>query len=81
MGGIYMLMADRANQSSYFTPDLVSADNHGADGRNVLYTDNHVEWKTGPTVNDLYKLIQQDWGFYGTDKCAGGCPQTVGQVP
>jgi len=80
-GGIYMLMADRANPTSYYTPDLVSADNHGADGRNVLYTDGHVEWKNGPTVVDLYKSIQKDWGQYGVDKCPGGCPQTVGQVP
>jgi prepilin-type N-terminal cleavage/methylation domain-containing protein len=80
-GRIYMLMADRANETSHHTPDLVSADNHGADGRNVLYTDNHVEWKNGPTVNDLYKLIQQDWGHHAVESCPGGCPQTVGQAP
>jgi hypothetical protein len=80
-GNIYMLMADRANKSSHQTPDLVSADNHGTAGRNVLYTDTHVEWKNGPTVNDLYKVIQADWGHHHLEKCPGGCPQTVGQAP
>jgi hypothetical protein len=80
-GRIYMLMADRANETSHHTPDLTSADNHGADGRNVLYTDNHVEWKNGPTVNDLYEVIHQDWGQYKVDKNLLGQPQTVGQAP
>jgi len=79
-GGLYMLMADRANESSHETPDLKSDDNHGTDGRNVLYNDGHIEWKTGPVISDLYTIIQQDWGQYGTsDVCPGGCPQTTGQ--
>ena len=79
-GGLYMMMADRANESSHLTPDLQSDDNHGADGRNVLYNDGHIEWKNGPVINDLYTIIQQDWGQWGTaDVCPGGCPQTTGQ--
>jgi prepilin-type N-terminal cleavage/methylation domain-containing protein/prepilin-type processing-associated H-X9-DG protein len=93
-GNIYMLMADRANEASDETPDVGPKDNHGADGRNVLYTDGHVEWipracisDTAPTCPcngsdnpyNLYGLLQQDWGFYGVDP--GPCPQTVGQFP
>jgi prepilin-type N-terminal cleavage/methylation domain-containing protein len=78
-GGLYMLMADRANESSHETPDLQSDDNHGTDGRNVLYNDGHIEWKNGPVISDLYKIIQQDWGEYSVDTCPGGCPQTTGQ--
>ena len=74
-----MLMADRANQSSFATPDLQSDDNHGTDGRNVLFTDSHVEWKSGPVISDLVGPIFQDWGQYGTDTCPSGCPQIAGQ--
>lgn len=73
----YMLMADRANEISSLTPDVKSVDNHGTDGRNVLHTDSHVEWKNGATVNDLYTLIQQDWGEFGVDPATSA--QTVGQ--
>jgi hypothetical protein len=76
-GNVYMLMADRANEISSLTPDVTSNDNHGTDGRNVLYTDNHVEWKNGAAVSDLYTLIQQDWGQFGIDPATS--PQTVGQ--
>jgi hypothetical protein len=75
----YMLMADRANQASDVTPDLTAADNHGTDGRNVLYTDSHVEWKNGVTVNDLYSLIGKDWGLEGVGPPSS--PQVVGQQP
>jgi prepilin-type N-terminal cleavage/methylation domain-containing protein len=77
-GGIYMLCADRANESAGDTPDTTSADNHGTDGRNVLFTDNHVEWNNGPSVKPLYKLIQDDWGNYTTDDTTQS-PQTLGQ--
>jgi prepilin-type N-terminal cleavage/methylation domain-containing protein len=80
-GRIYMLMADRANKTSHRTPDLTSADNHGVDGRNVLCTDGHVEWKNGSTVSDLYQVIHDDWGQYHVDKGLLGEPQTVGQAP
>jgi prepilin-type N-terminal cleavage/methylation domain-containing protein len=77
-GNIYMLCADRANMSSESTPDMTSFDNHGVDGRNVLFTDNHVEWINGPSVNNLYTLIQQDWGNYTSNNpCTS--PQTLGQ--
>ena len=78
-GGVYMLMADRANEASSGTPDLKSDDNHGADGRNVLYNDGHCEWKNGAVISDLYDIIHKDWGEFGVDTCPGGCPQTAGQ--
>ena len=91
-GNIYMLMADRANESSFETPDVKAEDNHGTTGRNVLFTDDHVEFipracisDTSPTCpchgsnnpNNLYGLLQQDWGFFGVD--GPESPQTVGQ--
>ena len=79
-GGIYMLMADRANFSTAAgTPDMTGEDNHGSDGRNVLFNDGHCEWKNGPVISDLYGQIHQDWGQFGVDTCPGGCPQTCGQ--
>jgi hypothetical protein len=81
-GGIYMLCADRANESAGDTPDTKAIDNHGTDGRNVLFTDNHVEWNNGPSVKDLYKLIQADWGEYGAGTPPDPpekSPQTLGQ--
>ena len=86
----YMIMADKSlfgtsattcggsggsPGNNTFTPDLVPGDIHGIDGRNVLYTDGHVEWKKGPAVCELYNIIQQDWGEYG--KIAGQLPQTT----
>ena|ERR1017187_10114970 len=78
-GGIYMLCADRSNTSAADTPDTTSVDNHGTDGRNVLYSDNHVEWNNGPSVKVLYQLIQADWGEYGPDPAIQS-PQTLGQT-
>ena len=75
--GIWMWMADRTNEESGLTPDLKSIDNHGVEGRNVLYTDGHVQWKQGVTVNDLYVSLQNDWGQFGVDPTM--LPQTVGQ--
>jgi prepilin-type N-terminal cleavage/methylation domain-containing protein len=43
-GRTYMICADAADQDVSTTPDVGSNDNHGSDGRNVLYTDDHVEW-------------------------------------
>jgi prepilin-type N-terminal cleavage/methylation domain-containing protein len=78
-GGLYMLCADRSNSDSVSsTPPLDPTSAHGTDGRNVLYTDDHVEWINGASISDLYKLIQQDWGEYGPDPAAQS-PQTLGQ--
>ena len=74
----YMLCADRANQSSQATPDMTPLDNHGTDGRNVLFTDSHVEWINGPAVSYLFIPIQQDWGNYGIDSPSTS-PQILGQ--
>ena len=74
----YMLCADRANQSSQATPDMTPLDNHGTDGRNVLFTDSHVEWISGPAVSYLFIPIQQDWGNYGMDSPSTS-PQILGQ--
>jgi prepilin-type N-terminal cleavage/methylation domain-containing protein len=79
-GNIYMLSADRANESLAETPDVKGIDNHGAVGRNVLFTDNHVEWVNGPSVKNYYKLIQDDWGYYGAPDPALTSPQTIGQT-
>jgi len=73
----YMLMADKTLYGgadkgvqpgeNVRTPNVVPNDPHGADGRNILYTDGHVEWQKGPAVDFLYKIIQDDWGMYGAD--------------
>jgi prepilin-type N-terminal cleavage/methylation domain-containing protein/prepilin-type processing-associated H-X9-DG protein len=51
----YMMMGDdswrQVRNSSPVTPDVDSRDNHGADGRNALFTDGHVEWANGSTIN------------------------------
>jgi len=79
-GGIYMLCADRSNTSSSGTPDMTSVDNHGTDGRNVLYTDNHVDWINGASVTNQYTLLHQDWGDFSTDSDTTKAPQTLGQT-
>ena len=91
----YMLLADRANQQDPKTPDVGPLDNHGADGRNVAFTDGHVEWIPRPCVSDtsptcpctgvtnsknFYAFIQEDWGYYGVTP-GNTSPQTVGQSP
>jgi prepilin-type N-terminal cleavage/methylation domain-containing protein/prepilin-type processing-associated H-X9-DG protein len=83
----YMLCADAADQQVGSTPDVGPNDNHGSDGRNVLYTDAHVEWVPYACVSDtsptcpctgytnplnLYSIIQQDWG-----ECCGSAPATA----
>jgi prepilin-type N-terminal cleavage/methylation domain-containing protein len=93
-GGLYMLCADRSNAASGSnTPDVDSTSAHGTDGRNVLYTDDHVEWVPYSCVSDtsstcpchgdtnplnLYHIMQTDWGEYGNDP-ASQSPQTLGQ--
>jgi prepilin-type N-terminal cleavage/methylation domain-containing protein len=83
-GGLYMLCADRANLGTMATtPPMTSFDNHGTDGRNVLFTDNHVDWINGASVSMLYSNIQQDWGYYGgpdpSDTDTTKDPETLGQ--
>jgi prepilin-type N-terminal cleavage/methylation domain-containing protein len=75
----YMLCADRSNASSVSsTPDLDPTSPHGTDGRNVLFTDSHVQWINGPAVSFLFSPIQADWGAYGIDNPATS-PQVLGQ--
>ena len=78
-GGIYMLCADRSNlMSGSSTWDLDPTSAHGTDGRNVLFTDNHVDWINGSSITNLYTIIQQDWGDYDKDPTTQS-PQTLGQ--
>jgi prepilin-type N-terminal cleavage/methylation domain-containing protein/prepilin-type processing-associated H-X9-DG protein len=81
----YMLMADKTLYgnngqgvgNNVDTADLAPGDIHGTDGRNCLFTDGHVEWINGVVISDQYQIIQNDWGKYGGDCPAGGCPQTM----
>jgi prepilin-type N-terminal cleavage/methylation domain-containing protein len=89
----YMLCADASDQGMPRgqTPDVGPNDNHSTDGRNVLYTDAHVEWCPYSCVSDvganspctgysntlnLYSIIQQDWG-----ECCGTAPGTSSSPP
>ena len=84
---VYMLMADKSISgippgggppgSNVGTPDLVPGDIHDTDGRNVLYTDGHVEWLHGPKISQLYKIIQDDWGEYGNPDAPCVSPETT----
>ncbi|MGA2605297.1 MAG: type II secretion system protein [Verrucomicrobiia bacterium] len=89
---VYMLMADKTLYGSadscggagngagnnVTTPDLVSGDIHGTDGRNCLFSDGHVEWINGAKICDQYQIIQNDWGQFGVSpSCPTGCPQTT----
>jgi len=59
---VYMLLADahdqpngsdREGNNNYgTTPDVDADDNHGRDGRNVAFTDAHVEWTPRPCISD-----------------------------
>lgn len=74
----YMLMADKSLAGdNRETPNLVPGDIHGADGRNCLFSDGHVEWINGPVISDLYHVIQADWGEDNKTSCPVGCPQTT----
>jgi prepilin-type N-terminal cleavage/methylation domain-containing protein/prepilin-type processing-associated H-X9-DG protein len=83
----YMLMADKTlfgnngdgAGNNDKTANLAPGDIHGTDGRNVLFSDGHVEWINGGVISDQYGIIQADWGEYGT-YCANGCPQTTTNV-
>jgi len=88
----YMLCADAADQIVHKTPDMTPQDNHGTDGRNMLFTDDHVEWIPRACVSDTsatcpchgdtnpfnyYGIIQQDWGEFGTAGVGDTGPQTL----
>jgi prepilin-type N-terminal cleavage/methylation domain-containing protein/prepilin-type processing-associated H-X9-DG protein len=92
----YMLMADKtlyggnstcgssaAAGDNVDTGDLVNGDIHSTDGRNVLYTDGHVEWFNGPVICHEYGIIQADWGQdQGGSPCNNNnsCPQTTDNI-
>ncbi len=82
---VYMLMADKSlyggGGDNALTPNLVSGDIHGTDGRNCLFTDDHVEWINGPVISTEYQIIQADWGEDNSGVvCPNGCPQTTACV-
>ena len=49
------IAADRA-----ITAGTANSDNHNADGQNVLFLDDHVEWRTTTLVAEGDQLYQQD---------------------
>ena len=68
----YMLMADDSHYMpdkcgqgcgpmNKVTPDVDSLDNHGADGRNAVFTDGHVEWINGPSIDKWFQQAQSDY--------------------
>jgi len=72
----YMLMADdtwgmaancgvNAPPSNEVTPSAEPRDNHGDEGRNVVFTDGHVEWAKGPSVNKWFDEAQKDYDALG----------------
>jgi prepilin-type N-terminal cleavage/methylation domain-containing protein/prepilin-type processing-associated H-X9-DG protein len=77
---VYMLCADASDQRTSTTPPMRAKDNHGVDGRNIVFTDGHVEWASGAdSANPFYKIIQDDWGQYGVKEICPNCsPQTLG---
>jgi len=63
-----LLLADETHQNESAlgsTPDADPTDNHGIDGRNVAYTDGHVQWKNGPKISDLFQEIVDDYNAQG----------------
>ena len=40
---------------------MYSRDNHGADGRNAAFTDGHVEWINGQSVDQYFLDAQADF--------------------
>jgi prepilin-type N-terminal cleavage/methylation domain-containing protein/prepilin-type processing-associated H-X9-DG protein len=72
----YMLMADDSHYmpsscaqpcgpKSQITPDVDGHDNHGTDGRNAAFTDGHVEWITGSSVDKYFQDIDADYKSHG----------------
>jgi prepilin-type processing-associated H-X9-DG protein len=46
---------------SQITPDVDALDNHGAEGRNAAFTDGHVEWIEGSSINSYFQDINADY--------------------
>jgi prepilin-type N-terminal cleavage/methylation domain-containing protein/prepilin-type processing-associated H-X9-DG protein len=72
----YMIMADDshympdncgkpAGPNGYVTPDVDNLDNHGSAGRNAVFTDGHVEWVNGASVNKYFEEAQDDYDNLG----------------
>jgi prepilin-type N-terminal cleavage/methylation domain-containing protein/prepilin-type processing-associated H-X9-DG protein len=65
----YMFLADESWQqegiSAPFTPDVEPVDNHGVAGRNLAFTDGHVEWISGPSVDKWFQEAQYDYDQVG----------------
>jgi len=68
----YMLLADDSHYMpghcaapcgplGQITPDVDGQDAHGADGRNAAFTDGHVEWINGASVNSYFADIDADY--------------------
>ena len=68
----YMLLADDSHYmpnscaaptgpNNKITPDVDGLDNHGTEGRNAAFTDGHVEWINGPSVDKYFQDIDADY--------------------
>lgn len=72
----YLLMADDshympdkcgqpAGPQNKVTPDVDGLDNHGAEGRNALFSDGHAQWINDPSINPYFQTAQQDYDAFG----------------
>jgi hypothetical protein len=72
----YLLMADDSHYMAdncgrgcgpqdKVAPDLESTDNHGAEGRNALFSDDHVQWINSASIDPWFQTLQQDYDFFG----------------
>jgi len=72
----YLLLADDSHYmpdscgkpcgpNSEITPDVDGRDNHGTDGRNAAFTDGHVEWINGASINQEFQDIDADYKAQG----------------
>ena len=76
----YLLLADdtwgmagncgnNAPPTGEVTPPVTSRDNHGAEGRNAVFTDGRVEWINHAEINSYLTEAQRDY-----DDLCKGCP-------